>query len=95
MLVARIAGWALMVRSSSSAGPSTMRRAIEMPSAASARSMIALRLGRALEQGGAHAHVLRALAGKHEGMVARGVSGGLVGQLVGHVARAVKTAARV
>ena len=45
MLVARIAGWALIVRSSSSAGPSAMRRLIEKPSAASARSMIACASG--------------------------------------------------
>ena len=45
MLVARIAGWALTVRSSSSAGPSAIRRLIEKPSAASARSMIACASG--------------------------------------------------
>ena len=38
-LVARIAGWALTVRSSSSAGPSRIIRDSGMPSAASARSI--------------------------------------------------------
>ena len=62
--VASSAGWALTVRSSSSAGPSQARRLSGSPSAASASEKTAAAAGDDVGDQAAHAHDLRPLAGE-------------------------------